>query len=98
MATFQNLHQAGILSVNWCLSDPNLVASSAKDNRTIVTNFKTGNVVLEFPTDRAFSNVKWSQNMPGKLAATTTEGDTSILSFSKVQPSDDSAEIQPASG
>jgi hypothetical protein len=63
--------------------------SSAKDARTIVTNFKTGNVVLEFPTTDVFTNVKWSQNMPGKLAATTAEGDTTILSFSRVQPADD---------
>jgi protein transport protein SEC31 len=52
VATFQNLHHAGILSVSWCLIDPNLVVSSAKDARTIVTNFKTGEIVLEFPSDQ----------------------------------------------
>lgn len=71
------------------------MASSAKDGRTIVTNFKTGSVVLEFPTEQAFHSVKWSHNMPGKLAATTAEGDTSILSFSKVQPADPSTESSP---
>jgi hypothetical protein len=67
--------------VNWCLQDPNLVVSSAKDSRTIVTNFKTGSVVMEFPTQETFSNVRWSKNMAGKLAAVNTEGDTAILSF-----------------
>lgn len=86
VATFQNLHQAGILSVSWCLKDSNLVASSAKDQRTIVTNFKTGEIILEFPTTDTISCVKWSQALPGKLAATNLEGDTSILSFSRVQP------------
>lgn len=45
--------------------------------------------MLEFATQDVFTNVKWSQNMAGKLAATTAEGDTSILSFSRVQPADD---------
>ena len=50
VTTFQNLHQSGILSVAWCPQDSNLVVSSSRDERTIVTNFKTGEIVLEFPT------------------------------------------------
>jgi len=42
VATFNDIHYSGILSFNWCLSDPSLVVSSGKDNRTVVTNFKTG--------------------------------------------------------
>ena len=86
VATFQNLHQSGILSVSWCLKDPNLVISSAKDARTIVTNFKTGEIVLEFPTDQTFHSVKWSQQLSGKIAAMNNNGDTSILSFNPMQP------------
>lgn len=74
--------------MNWCMNDFNLVASSAKDNRTIVTNFKTGSVVMEFPTEQSLSSIKWSNKMPGKLAGTSIEGDTSVLSFSKVQTQD----------
>ncbi len=48
------------MSVNWCLKDPNLVASTGKDGLAIVTNFKTGKVVLEFPTEQVFSSIKWS--------------------------------------
>jgi hypothetical protein len=47
------------------MNDFNLVASSAKDNRTIVTNFKTGSVVMEFPTEQSLSSIKWSNKMPG---------------------------------
>ena len=50
VATFNDIHYSGILSFSWCLSDPSLVVSSGKDNRTVVTNFKTGEQVLEFPT------------------------------------------------
>jgi protein transport protein SEC31 len=84
VATYQNLHSQGITSVNWCPHDFNLVASSAKDSQTIVTNFKTGEIVLEFPTSEVHTDVKWSNKMPGKLATTTVNGDTSILSYSKV--------------
>lgn len=86
VATFQNLHQQGILGINWCLPDPNLVASSAKDQRTIVTNFKTGQTVLEFDTQECFSAVKWSSKLPGKLAATNENGDTTILSYTQKAP------------
>jgi len=50
VATFSDIHYNGILSVSWCLSDSNLVVSSAKDYRTVVVNFKTGEQILEFPT------------------------------------------------
>lgn len=44
VATFPNIHRAGILSLSWCLSDPALVVSAGKDQRTVVTNFKTGEI------------------------------------------------------
>ena len=60
VATFQNIHSAGILSAAWCLSDENLVVSSGKDGRTAVTNFKTGEKVLEFPTGASHAKIAWS--------------------------------------
>lgn len=42
VATYSDIHYSGILSVNWCLQDTNLVVSCGKDKRTVVTNFKTG--------------------------------------------------------
>jgi protein transport protein SEC31 len=51
VATYSDIHYNGILSVSWSLADSNLVVSSGKDNRTVVTNFKTGEQVLEFPTE-----------------------------------------------
>ena len=40
--SYHDVHYSGILSFNWFLSDPSLVVSTGKDNRTVVTNFKTG--------------------------------------------------------
>lgn len=81
VATFNDIHYSGILGFSWCLSDPSLVVSSAKDNRSVVTNFKTGEQVLEFPTDSQFRKVKWSNQLPGKVCAMNEEGDFSVLSF-----------------
>lgn len=80
-ATFSDIHYGGILSFSWCLSDPSLVVSSGKDNRTVVTNFKTGEQVLEFPTQSQYRKMKWSNNLHGKICAMNEEGDSSILSF-----------------
>jgi protein transport protein SEC31 len=69
VATFSNVHQAGILSLSWSLSDPSLVVSSGHDQRTVVTNFKTGEVQLEFPTKSSYQKIAWSQHFHGKIAA-----------------------------
>ena len=50
VATFSDIHYNGILSASWSLSDPNLIVSSAKDFRTVIFNYKTGEQILEFPT------------------------------------------------
>lgn len=77
--------------MSWCLQDPALVVSSAKDQRTIVTNFQTGEVVLEFPGRQAYEQIKWSPHLPGKIAAFSEHGHTEILSFSPVAPENDDA-------
>ena len=81
VATYQDIHYNGILSVSWCWSDPNLLVSSAKDFRTVVLNSKTGERILEFPTQQAFKKINWSRPLKGKIAAMDTEGNSSILSF-----------------
>lgn len=83
VATFQNIHYSGITSISWCLSDPNLVVSTGRDERTVVTNFKTREMVLEFPsTGSIYDTVIWSQHLHGKIAALDKQGNTDILSFS----------------
>jgi protein transport protein SEC31 len=81
VATFNDIHYSGILSFSWCLSDPSLVVSSGKDNRTVVTNFKTGEQVLEFPTQGLNKNIKWSNNLHGKICTMDNDGNSSVLSF-----------------
>ena len=81
VATYSDIHYNGILSVNWCLSDPNLIVSSAKDFRTVIFNSKTGERVLEFPTQQSFKKICWSNVLKGKMAGMDTEGNAQILSF-----------------
>ena len=69
VAEFKNIHSRGILSVSWCLEDPSLVVSSAKDERCVVTNFKTGECILEFPAYEPYKKIVWNQNLQGKIAA-----------------------------
>lgn len=81
VATYQDLHDNGILSLNWCLADPNILVSSAKDYRTIISNSRTGEKILEFPTQQQFQKISWSRPLKGKLACMDGEGNTSILSL-----------------
>lgn len=81
VATFSDIHYNGILSVSWCLSDPNLLISSAKDFRTVIINSKTGERILEFPTQASYKKLAWSRPLKGKICAMDTEGNTSILSL-----------------
>lgn len=107
VATFKNIHTAGILSVSWCPSDSNLVLSSAKDNRTVVSNFKTGEVVMEFPTDTGYDKLAWSSKLHGRIAAMEAEtGNVSVLSYQPQKALDESQseagfatpEISPSTG
>ena len=46
-----------------------------------MTNFKTGESILEFPTQAQYQKIVWNQNLQGKIAALDSEGNTDILSF-----------------
>lgn len=81
VTTFSDLHYDGIMSLGWCISDPNLLVSSGKDYRTILSNSQTGERIFEFPTQSQFNKVCWSRPLKGKLACMDTEGNTSILSL-----------------
>lgn len=82
VATFADIHYNGILSLAWSQSDPSLLVSSAKDYRTVIANSKTGERILEFPTQAQFHKVTWgSSGLKGKLACMDSEGHTSILSL-----------------
>jgi hypothetical protein len=47
----------------------------------MIVNSKTGEAILEFPTQSAFKKVAWSTPLKGKISSMDEEGNTSILSF-----------------
>lgn len=83
VTTFSDVHTAGILSFSWNLEDSNLIVSSGKDSRTVVTNIQTGEKVLEFPTEAPLHHLNWSRHMHGKICGMNEaeSGTASVLSF-----------------
>ena len=57
------------------------MVSSAKDFRTVVVNYRTGESILEIPASKAFKKVQWSTPLKGKIVGMDAEGNTSLLSF-----------------
>mmetsp|Transcript_21212 Transcript_21212/g.15224 ORF Transcript_21212/g.15224 Transcript_21212/m.15224 type:complete len:87 (+) Transcript_21212:912-1172(+) len=67
----------------WSPSDPALVVSSGADNTTTISNFNTGEQVLDFAgTDSANTKLSFSKHLHGKVAAMDTDGNTKVLSMS----------------
>jgi hypothetical protein len=58
-----------------------MILSSAKDFRTVVTNSKTGESILEVPATKAYTKMSWSTPLKGKACGMDKEGNASILSY-----------------
>uniref|UniRef100_A0A6I8NFQ6 Protein transport protein Sec31A n=1 Tax=Ornithorhynchus anatinus TaxID=9258 RepID=A0A6I8NFQ6_ORNAN len=68
-------HSRGVLSVSWCQADPELLLSSAKDNRILCWNPGSGEVVYELPTrSRWCFDVQWCPRNPSVFAAASFDG------------------------
>jgi protein transport protein SEC31 len=54
-------HTKGILSLAWCPDDSNFLISAGKDNRTIIWNPNTGEMISELMNSKAWMfDVQWS--------------------------------------
>ncbi|XP_048801297.1 protein transport protein Sec31B isoform X1 [Lagopus muta] len=74
-------HTRGILSVSWCQADPELLLSSAKDNRILCWNPGTGEVVYELPIRSQWCfDVQWCPRNPSVFSAATFDGWINIYS------------------
>ena len=83
-------HTKGVLSVSWCPDDSNLLVSCGKDNRTLIWNPNTGEILGELPTSNNWMyDVQWSKR-PSILSTASFDGKISILSL---QDSSASAEV-----
>ncbi|XP_065602425.1 protein transport protein Sec31B isoform X2 [Cyrtonyx montezumae] len=74
-------HTRGVLSVSWCQADPELLLSSAKDNRILCWNPSTGEVVFELPIRSQWCfDVQWCPRNPSVFSAATFDGWINIYS------------------
>ncbi|XP_030629460.1 protein transport protein Sec31A [Chanos chanos] len=74
-------HTRGILSISWSQADPELLLSSAKDNRILCWNPMTGEVVYELPTANQWCfDVQWCPRNPALLSAASFDGHISVYS------------------
>ncbi|NXL10284.1 SC31B protein, partial [Mesembrinibis cayennensis] len=74
-------HTRGVLSVSWCQSDPELLLSSAKDNRILCWNPSMGEVVYELPIRSQWCfDVQWCPRNPSVFSAATFDGWINIYS------------------
>ncbi|NXP33275.1 SC31B protein, partial [Leiothrix lutea] len=74
-------HTRGVLSVSWCQADPELLLSSAKDNRILCWNPSVAEVVYELPIRSQWCfDVQWCPRNPSVFSAATFDGWINIYS------------------
>ncbi|XP_030059374.1 protein transport protein Sec31B isoform X1 [Microcaecilia unicolor] len=75
-------HTRGVLSVSWCRADPELLLSSAKDNRILCWNPCSGEVVYELPTRSQWCfDVQWCPRYPSVFSAASFDGWINVYSI-----------------
>ncbi|XP_064819918.1 protein transport protein Sec31A isoform X1 [Oncorhynchus masou masou] len=74
-------HTRGLLSIAWSQADPELLLSSAKDNRILCWNPTTGEVIYELPTTNQWCfDIQWCPRNPALLSAASFDGWISVYS------------------
>ncbi|KAJ0060535.1 hypothetical protein NL108_015150, partial [Boleophthalmus pectinirostris] len=74
-------HTRGILSISWSQADPELLLSSAKDNRILCWNPNTGEVIYELPTTNQWCfDVQWCPRNPSLLSTASFDGRITVYS------------------
>ncbi|KAI8905569.1 WD40-repeat-containing domain protein [Gorgonomyces haynaldii] len=75
-------HTKGILSVDWCNKDSDLILSCGKDNRTIVWNASTAEPIGDLAHSANWSfDVKWCPRNPDLSVVASYDGKVSIHSL-----------------
>ncbi|KAK0544963.1 protein transport protein S31 [Tilletia horrida] len=83
-------HDRGILSLSWCRQDSDLLASTGKDNRTILWNPNTGERVGELGASENWNfDVQWCPRNPSLLATASFDGRVKIHGLQQTNPDAD---------
>ncbi|TPX35765.1 hypothetical protein SmJEL517_g02007 [Synchytrium microbalum] len=91
-------HSKGILSVSWCPRDSDLLMSSAKDNRTLVWNPSTGDVIgeLEQSSNWAF-DLQWCTRNPDLVGVASFDGQVVVHSLQGTSTGLEESQSKPSS-
>lgn len=75
-------HTKGINYLDWCLTDPALIITLGRDNKTCIWNYKQGDsLVSESAVDEPGSSVQWSTRQPEIYSVTSFSGKSTIYSL-----------------
>ncbi|SGZ51493.1 CIC11C00000002633 [Sungouiella intermedia] len=80
-------HQKGILSIDWCLQDPEFLISSGKDNSTILWNPISGIKLGEYPVAANWTFLtKFAPKAPDVIATASFDGKIVIQTLQDTSP------------
>ncbi|KAK9457669.1 hypothetical protein V1511DRAFT_455403 [Dipodascopsis uninucleata] len=82
-------HDKGVLSLSWCKKDSDLLLSAGKDNRTLLWNPQSGELLGEFPiaTNWTFETRFYDRN-PDLFASASFDGKISIQTLQSTRRND----------
>ncbi len=88
-------HVQGVLSLSWCEQDSDLLLSCGKDNRTLVWNPQTGELLGEFPevTNWTFQT-RFNPHNPALSATASFDGKISIQTLQNTNAATSQAPAQ----
>lgn len=90
-------HELGVLGLNWCRQDPELLLSCGKDNRTICWNSRTGEKYGDFAAGSNWAfETRWNPHNPSIVASASFDGKILIASTQSTnsKPEDQAAANQ----
>lgn len=68
-------HEKAVLSLAWCLKDPELLLTSGADNRTLIWNPTKAEIVAELPASSQWVHkVAWCKQQPSIIAHASLDG------------------------
>ncbi|ODV67524.1 hypothetical protein HYPBUDRAFT_152434 [Hyphopichia burtonii NRRL Y-1933] len=80
-------HKKGVLSLDWCKQDPELLISSGKDNSTILWNPITGEKLGEYPTTANWAfQTRFAPSSPDIFGTASFDGKIIIQSLQDTSP------------
>ncbi|GAB1525797.1 protein transport protein S31 [Rhizoctonia solani] len=80
-------HERGVLSIAWCSQDPELLLSCGKDNRSLVWNPNSGEIVGQLPPSNNWSFLtSWNPRNPDIFATANYDGSIALHSIQSTAP------------